>query len=378
LRLNNISTFTNSTNTILGQVLSSETLRITLAASDVALGGGTQYVEGDTSTAPTGTVMMWKSAVSTLVPVTSSEGLPVNVIAGSLAANTEYVEGDTSTAPTGIVMLWKSAVSTLQAASTSNPLPITGLGTLSSVASQLTLGNVSTFTNSTNTLLIQVSSNTASTNALLSTQTVALGNISTFTNSTNTLAIQLSTGTFSTVSLNSSQLLRLNTISTHTNSTNTLLVNLSSNTASTNSLASTIALRLAPAPTGIYVQPVAVSSNGLSVFRTLDTDETEEQVSATPCTVYGIWVTNTSTTAAYLKLYNGTSSAIAVGTDTPLITFGVPGSSTQALTGANLNAGGLGINFSTACCIAATLVATDADTTAVGASSVICNVFYKN
>jgi hypothetical protein len=127
--------------------------------------------------------MLWKSAVSTLVPVTTSLGLPVNVVAGSLNANTEYVEGDTSTAPTGIVMLWKAGVSTLRAASTSDPFPVSTLpATVSLGATDNTLlDNISTFTNSTNTLLVQISSNTASTNALVSTGNLRLTDISTTT-----------------------------------------------------------------------------------------------------------------------------------------------------------------------------------------------------
>ena len=312
LRFNNISTFTNSTNTILAQPLSSSTFRITIAADDVGIGGGTQYVEANTTTLPTGTVFLWKSAVSTLRPVASSFPLPVDVVSGSLNANTEYVEGDTSTAPTGIVMLWKSAVSTLVAASTTNPFPVS-------------------------TLPATVTANLGATD--------------------NTL---------------------LDNISTFTNSTNTLLVNISSNTASTNAIASTISLRLAAVPTGIYTQPVAVSSNGLSVFRTLDADETEEQISATACTVYGLWVGNTSTTGVHVKLYNGTSSAIFVSSATPLITIPFPGSSTQAITGGVFNVVGMGITFSTACCIAATTGVADGDVGAPGNSTVIANVFYKN
>jgi len=299
-------------------------------------GSGTQYVEGNTTTAPTGTVLLWKAAVSTLQAASTSNPLPVNVLAGSLSANQQYVEGATSTAPTGIVMLWKSAVSTLRATSTSDPLPITiqgvtttqpvngtvtaNLGTISSVALQGTLAEVSTFANSTNTLLV--------------------------TNSSLTL------------------------------STNTLLVQVSSTTASTVSLASTIALRLAPTPTGIYVQNVAVSSNGLSTFRTLDADETEEQISATPCTLYGVWATNTAAVPNWLKFYNGTSSAVFVSSATPLITIALPANASSV--SANFNVGGMGIHFSTALCVAAVSSAADGNVGDPGASTVIINAFYKN
>lgn len=45
--------------------------------SSIPLGGGVQYVEGNTTTNPTGNAAMWKSAVSTVVSVSTSNPLPV-------------------------------------------------------------------------------------------------------------------------------------------------------------------------------------------------------------------------------------------------------------------------------------------------------------
>lgn len=45
--------------------------------SSIPLGGGVQYVEGNTTTNPTGNTAMWKSAVSTMVSVSTSNPLPV-------------------------------------------------------------------------------------------------------------------------------------------------------------------------------------------------------------------------------------------------------------------------------------------------------------
>lgn len=45
--------------------------------SSIPLGGGVQYVEGNTTTNPTGNAAMWKSAVSTMVSVSTSNPLPV-------------------------------------------------------------------------------------------------------------------------------------------------------------------------------------------------------------------------------------------------------------------------------------------------------------
>mgnify|MGYP003393044015 CR=1 FL=1 len=423
--LGNVSTFTNSTNTMLLNVIASSTSSLWVQAQPGAaqssiggvvviktglftsggtqidsFGGGTQYVDGNTTTLPTGTVMLWKSAVSTIIPVSSSNGLPVNVVAGSLNANTEYVEGATTTLATGITMLWKSAVSTLTAVTTSLPLPIGG--TIPTSTNTLLI-NLSSNTASTNALvstgnlrLTDISSNTASTNALLSTQTLSLTStvsltssnklhletISTLTNSSNTLLVQLSSNTASTNALISTHMLtnstRLNNVSTFTNSTNTLLVQVSSNTASSNSLLSTIALRLAPVPTGIYVQPIPVSSNGLTPFMTLDCNNSTQQVVSTAATLYGIYFGNVSSKVSYLKIWDGVSSATFVSSTAATLVIPVPGNSTDVIAG-NFNAGNShGIRMSTGICIAGVFGPNNGNSTQIGISTLIVNLFYKS
>lgn len=54
-------------------------LDINLASSDVALGGGTQYTEGDTDASITGTAMLWEDASNTLRAVSSTKPLPVDI-----------------------------------------------------------------------------------------------------------------------------------------------------------------------------------------------------------------------------------------------------------------------------------------------------------
>jgi hypothetical protein len=183
----------------------------------------------------------------------------------------------------------------------------------------------------------------------VSTQGITLGNVSTFTNSTNTLLVQVSSGTFSSVSLNSSQLLRLNTIST----------------------------QLAPTPTGIYVQPVGVSSNGLTPYRTLNLNSTIQQVVSTAATFYGMYFSNSSTTPAYIKVWDGVSSATFVSSTAATLTIAVPTSSTDILSGNFNPTAGLGIRMSTGICVAGVLGANDNNSTAIGSSSLILNLFYK-
>lgn len=394
--LDNISTFTNSTNTILAQPLSSNTFRVTIAVDDVGIGGGTQYVQGNTTTLPTGSVMLWKSAVSTLVPVTSSLPLPVSsapltanlgtissiatqatlaqittytkstadMLGAALASTgalwvqsipgaaqatisttdlirvavynatdgqvtnfgsgTQYVDGNTSTLPTGTVMLWKSAVSTLVPVTTSLPLPVSSapltanLGTISSIATQATLAEVTTYTASSVSLL----------STLALTNSTRLSNVTTFTNSTNTLLVQVSS-------------------------------------------------MLAPKPTGIYVQPVGVSSNGLTPYLTLDANNSTKQVVSTAATIYGIYFGNTSTTPAYLKIWDGVSSATFVSSTAATMCIPVPANSTN-IVGGNFNAGnGIGIKMSTGICLAAVAGPNNGNSTAIGTSSLIVNLLYS-
>lgn len=120
----------------------------------------------------------------------------------------------------------------------------------------------------------------------------------------------------------------------------------------------------------------ASTTGGASIYRTIDLDETEEEVKATAGTVYGMWVSNLATATRFIKFYNDTAANVTVGTTTPAITIAVPGNSTDDVSG-NFGLAGQGIAFSTAICIAATTGIADADTGAPSANDVICNVFYK-
>jgi hypothetical protein len=120
---------------------------------------------------------------------------------------------------------------------------------------------------------------------------------------------------------------------------------------------------------------VGVATNGLSIFRSIDVDETEEEVKATAGTVYGCWVTNTATATRFLKFYNATAANVTVGTTTPVITIAIPGNTSDDVS-AVFSVGGLGIKFDTAICVAATTAVADNDAGAPSANDVIVNVFY--
>lgn len=123
------------------------------------------------------------------------------------------------------------------------------------------------------------------------------------------------------------------------------------------------------------VTPQPHTAGGLSTFRSLDLDESEEEVKATAGCVYGVWFTNTATSTRWLKFYNATAASVVVGTTTPVITMALPGNTTDDISGVFSSTHG--IEFSTAICVAATTGVADADTGAPAANDVVINVFYK-
>lgn len=125
----------------------------------------------------------------------------------------------------------------------------------------------------------------------------------------------------------------------------------------------------------VIVTPQPHTTGGLLIFRSLDLDETEEDVKTAAGQVYGVWVTNRATTTRYVKFYNATAANVTVGTTTPVITLAIPGNTADNVTG--LFSSAMGIQFDTAICVAATTGIADNDTGAPAANDVLINVFYK-
>lgn len=126
----------------------------------------------------------------------------------------------------------------------------------------------------------------------------------------------------------------------------------------------------------VSVAPQPLATGGLSVFRSLDLDETEEEVKATAGCLYKIRATNRTTSVRYLKLYNATAASTTVGTTTPLDTIPLPANASD-YTVLTESFGGLGLAFSTALSMAVTTGFADNDTGAPGANDVIVSAYYK-
>lgn len=121
--------------------------------------------------------------------------------------------------------------------------------------------------------------------------------------------------------------------------------------------------------------PQPHTTGGCSIFRSLDLDETEEDIKTSAGQIYGLWVTNLATSTRFLKFYNATAANVTVGTTTPVLTIGIPGNATDDIAG--LFSSTMGIAFDTAISAAATTGIADNDTGAPGANDVLVNVFYK-
>jgi hypothetical protein len=114
-----------------------------------------------------------------------------------------------------------------------------------------------------------------------------------------------------------------------------------------------------------------LTSGGLSLYRSIDLDETEEEIKGTAGQLYGWYIFNDSASPVYVKIYNATAASVTVGSTTPVLTIPLPA-------GAAANAfSTIGIAFATAITAAATTGVADADTGAPAANDVVANFFYK-
>ena len=121
----------------------------------------------------------------------------------------------------------------------------------------------------------------------------------------------------------------------------------------------------------VWVTQTPTTTGGLSTFRSIDIDETEEEIKATAGQVFGWYLTNLATTRRYIKFYNATAASVTVGSTTPFLTIPLDAGQSANVEFTN------GIAFSTAISVAATNLLADNDATAPGANEVVGNIFYK-
>ena len=122
----------------------------------------------------------------------------------------------------------------------------------------------------------------------------------------------------------------------------------------------------------LWMTPTPTTNGGLSFSRLISAATTNATlIKSTAGNLYGIWVSNTSASTRYLKLYNMTT-APTVGTSVPVMTIALPSGF-----GGDLNVGTHGISFTTGISMAITAGYADADTAAIVAGEVCVNTFFK-
>jgi hypothetical protein len=123
----------------------------------------------------------------------------------------------------------------------------------------------------------------------------------------------------------------------------------------------------------LRVQVVPHTVGGKSMFRSIDLDETEEEVKGSAGILYGLQIRNaTASTTLYVKIYDGTAAGVVVGTDTPVKTYVLSGGETLVV-----DFGSQGLAFATGIVAAATTALADADTGAPAGNAIIINADYK-
>lgn len=120
----------------------------------------------------------------------------------------------------------------------------------------------------------------------------------------------------------------------------------------------------------------AHAAGGHSAFKSLDLDETEEEVKGSAGCLFWIHVMNMSASVRYLKIYANTAAGTTVGTTTPVLTFPIPTLASTNGSGFVLHFGDVGLQLATGITVAATTGLADNDSGAPGANEVVFNCGY--
>ena len=126
----------------------------------------------------------------------------------------------------------------------------------------------------------------------------------------------------------------------------------------------------------VYVQNTPSTTGGLSFFKSIDLDESEEEVKGSAGQLYFVHAMNLKASVLYLKVYNNTAAGTTVGTTVPDWTFALP-------TQGDTNGAGtiipipMGMDCTVGITMACTTGVADNDAGAPGANECVVNVAYK-
>ncbi len=296
-----------------------------LPVNVVSGASNTQYTDGATApTHPIGTDIVFDNA-GTMTGVSNTEGLPVNIIAGS-SSGTQYTDGSTAPAhPIGDELVFNNG-GTMMAVTASIGLPVNVVSGATKILD----------TGGTNELAVDASGHIGINN-FPATQAANLTEINgTAISSGNALPVTVENWQAQTP------------------------VNIDQVNGATLSNSN-------PVPTS----DVATTAGGSTPSHAISAASTNSTlVKSTAGQIYGLAISNTNSAARYFKLYNK-ATAPTVGTDTPVRTIQIPGNSTV------ICAFPVGLSFSLGIGYGATGAMGDSDTTAIGSGDLSMDVDYK-
>jgi hypothetical protein len=113
------------------------------------------------------------------------------------------------------------------------------------------------------------------------------------------------------------------------------------------------------------------------MFRSIDLDESEEEVCAGPAQIHWILALNLGAAVRFLKIYDGLAAAVQVGTTVPKLTIPVPSPGATIAGGVQISLPH-GLRFNDGITVAATTGIADADTGAPGGNEVVVDIGYVN
>lgn len=131
---------------------------------------------------------------------------------------------------------------------------------------------------------------------------------------------------------------------------------------------------------GSYAEVVSLAlaaAGGADTFRSIDLDESEEQVKGSGGVLYGGIVLNMSASVRYMKFYDAPAAAVTVGTTTPLMTIPIPTNGDTNGSGWTPTLPICGVGFDNGITVAVTTGLADNDTGAPGANEIVVVLWYK-
>jgi hypothetical protein len=126
----------------------------------------------------------------------------------------------------------------------------------------------------------------------------------------------------------------------------------------------------------LWTQTSAGNLGGCKMFNDIDLDQVDIDVATGPCTVYAIYVVNTTTGILHLKLFN--TNTVSMGTTVADASLAIPANADSDGAGFVLPIPACGLAFSTALTVAVTTAAALDDNGAPAAGAAIATILYQD